>query len=104
MQPIKFSDLVKIQMNRRRLLKKHFRICGKKNPNNCSEIAKIANFHFPHYKSMEIISCHSNQTAGAIAMKNSNSIEVSTKIISVKFELYWPQSFCGDDFLIFFYF
>ena len=53
---------------------------------------------------METLSCHSNQTAGAIAMKNSNSIEASTKVLSVKFELYWPHSFCGDDFLIFFYF
>ena len=27
----------------------------------CSEVAKIATFHFSHYKSMETISCHSNQ-------------------------------------------
>ena len=58
-QPIKFSDLDKIHMNRRGLLKKHF--C-KKNLNICSEAAKVANFHFSHYKSMETISCHSNQS------------------------------------------
>ena len=56
---IKFSDLDKILMNRRGLLKKHF--C-KKNLNICSEAAKVANFHFSHYKSMETISCHSNQS------------------------------------------
>ena len=49
-QPIKFSDLDKIHMNRRGLHKKHF--C-KKNLNSCSETAKIADFHFSHYKSME---------------------------------------------------
>ena len=53
---------------------------------------------------METLSCHSNQTAGVIAMKNSNSIEASTKILSVKFELYWPHSLCRDDFLIFCHF
>ena len=42
-QPIKFSDLDKIHMNRRGLLKKHF--C-KKNLNICSETVKIAKFHF----------------------------------------------------------
>ena len=45
-QPIKFSDLDKIHMNRRELLKKHF--C-KKNLNICSETAKIAIFHFSNY-------------------------------------------------------
>ena len=52
-QPIKFSDLDKIHMNRRGLLKKHF--CKKKNPNLCSETAKIASFHFSHFKSMATI-------------------------------------------------
>ena len=54
-QPIKFSDFDKIHMNRWGLLKKH--IC-KKNLNICSETAKIANFHFSHYKLMETICCH----------------------------------------------
>ena len=43
-QPIKFSDLDKIYMNRRGLLKKHF--C-KKNLNICSKTAKIAISTFP---------------------------------------------------------
>ena len=42
---------------------------------------------------METLCCHSNQTAGAIAMKNNNSIEASTKVLSVKFELYWATQF-----------
>ena len=50
-QPIKFSDLDTIHMNRRDLLKKHF---NKKNLNICSETAKIANIHFFHYKSMKL--------------------------------------------------
>ena len=54
-QSIKFSDLDKIHLNRRGLLKKHF--C-KKILNICSETAKIANFHFSNYKSMETISFH----------------------------------------------
>ena len=65
-QPIKFGDLDKIHMNRRELLKKHF--C-KKNLNLCSETANIANFHFSHYKSMETISCHSNQSSYLIGTK-----------------------------------
>ena len=53
-QPIKFSDLDKIHMNCRGVLKKHF--CKKKkNLNICNETAKIANFPFSHYKSMETI-------------------------------------------------
>ena len=64
----KFSDLDKIHMNHRRLLKKHF--CKKKNLNICSETAKIANFHFSQCKAMETISCHSNQSSYPIGTKN----------------------------------
>ena len=42
---------------------------------------------------MATLSSHSNQTARAIAKKNSTFIEASTKILSVKFELYWLHSF-----------
>ena len=66
-QPITFSDLDKIHMNLRGLLKKHF--C-KKNLNTCSETANIANFHFSHYKSVETISFHSNQSSYPIETKN----------------------------------
>ena len=46
-------------------------ISVKKNLNICSETAKIANFHFSHYKSMETISCHSNQSSYPIGTKNT---------------------------------
>ena len=65
-QPIKFSELDKIHMNRRGLPKKHF--CKKKF-NTCRETAKNANFHFSHYKSMETISFHSNQSPYSIGTK-----------------------------------
>ena len=68
-QPTKFSDLDKIHLNRRGLLKKHF--CKKNNLNICSETAKIANFHFSHFKSMEIISCLGNQSSYPIGTKNN---------------------------------
>ena len=68
-QPIKFNDLDKIHMNRRGLLKKHF---FKKNLNICSETAIIANFHFSHYKSMETISFHSNQSSYLTGTKKHN--------------------------------
>ena len=67
-QPIKFSDLDKFHMTRRGLLKKHF--CRKKNLNICSETAKLATFHFSHYKSLETKSCHSNQSSYPIGTKN----------------------------------
>ena len=68
-QPIKFSDLDKIHLNSRGLLKQHF--C-KKNLTICSETAKIANFHLSHqYKSMENISCHSNQSSYPTGTKNT---------------------------------
>ena len=31
--------------------------------NICNETAKIAHFHFSHYKSMATVSCHSNQSS-----------------------------------------
>ena len=66
-QPINFSDLDKIHMNRRGLLKKHFL---KKNLNMCSETAKIASFPFSHYKSMET-KLHSNYSSYPIGTKNT---------------------------------
>ena len=68
-QPIKFSEMDKIHMNRRGLLKKHF--CKKKYLSTCSETAKIVNFHFSHCKSMETISFHSNQSSYPIGTKNT---------------------------------
>ena len=41
----------------------------KKNLNTCSGTAKIANFHFSHYKSMETINFHSNHSSYPIGTK-----------------------------------
>ena len=65
-QPIKYSYLDKVHMNCSALLKKH---SVEKNLNIYSERAKIATFHFSHYKSMETISCHSNQSSYPIRTK-----------------------------------
>ena len=54
-QPIKFSDLDNIHMNCIGLWRN---ISVKKNVNSCSETAKIASFHFSHYKSMKTISSY----------------------------------------------
>ena len=56
-QPIKLTDLDKSHLKHGGLLNIHF--CKKKfkYPN---VKAKIANFHFFHYKAMETISCHIN--------------------------------------------
>ena len=92
-QPIKFSDLDKIHVNRRGLLEKHF--C-KKNLNTCSETAKIANFHFSHYKSMETISFHSNQSSYPIETKNIIIRFPGLWMLYVKFGKNWLQGFRGD--------
>ena len=54
-QPVKFSDLDKIHMIRRGLLKKHF--CKKQQQQKKKK------------KSMETISCHSNQSSYPIGKK-----------------------------------
>ena len=71
LQPIKFSNLDKIHMNCRGLLKKHFCKKKKKSKHLQCETAKIANFNFSHYKSMETISFHSNQSSYPIGTKNT---------------------------------
>ena len=66
-QPIKFSDLDKIHMNHRGLLKKHF--WNKKS--KCLQWdSKNCQFLLSYYKSMATISCHSNQSSYLIGTKN----------------------------------
>ena len=64
MATIKFSDLDKIQMNRRGLLKKHLK--------KESKYLQWDSFHFSYYKSVETISCHSNQSSYPIGTKKHN--------------------------------
>ena len=52
--------------------------------NTCNKTAIKANFHFSHYKSMQILSCHSNQNAFAQAIKTME--EHSTNISEVLFD------------------
>ena len=35
-----------------------------------NDLAEIVNFHFSHYKSMETLSCHSNQSSYPTKIKN----------------------------------
>ena len=59
-QTIKLSNLDKSRMKHGGLLNKHF--C-KKISNIPKDLAKIVNFHFSHYKPLETLSCHSNQSS-----------------------------------------
>ena len=67
-QPIKFSCLDKIHMFGTGLFKEHF---WKNFCNICSEIEIKAYFHFSHYKSMEIISCHSDESISKAIKKHN---------------------------------
>ena len=67
-QSIKSSDLDKSRIKHGGLLNKHF--CNKKNSIIPNDLAEIVNFHFSHYKSMESLSCHSNQSSYPTEIKN----------------------------------
>ena len=86
-QPIKFTDLGKSCMKRKRLLNKHF--C-KKNPNIPNETEKIVNFLFSHYKSMGTIRCHSNQSSYPTGIKNTTFVEANVLSMYAKFQLHIP--------------
>ena len=55
-----------------------------------------ANFHFSHYKSMETLHCHSNQSAWATAIKNNIFVEANVTNMYSKFQLHPPYDFWGD--------
>ena len=84
-QPIKSSDLDESHMKHGKLLNKH--LCKKKS-NIPNDLAEIVNFHFSHYKSMETLSCHSND-------RNKNITFVEGNILSkyAKFWLHPPYGF-----------
>ena len=71
-QPIKSSDLDKSNMKHGGQLNKH--LCKKKK-NIPNDLAKIVNFHFSHYKSMETLSCHSNQSSYPTGIKIITFVE-----------------------------
>ena len=47
---------------------------------------------------METLSCHSNGTAGAMAIKNTIFVVTNAIIISTKFQLHIPYGFREEDF------
>ena len=89
-QPIKSSDLDKSHVKHGGLLNKHF--CKKKS-NIPNDLAKIVNFHFSRYKSMETLSCHSNQSSYPTAIKNITFVEGNVLSKYAKFRLHPPYGF-----------
>ena len=71
-QTIKLSNLDKSRMKHEGLLNKHF---FKKKLNIPKGLAEIVNFQFSHYKSMEILGCHSNQSSYPTGIKNKTFVE-----------------------------
>ena len=68
----------------RGLLQKHF----------SKTFVKInANFHFSHYKCMETLSCHSNESTWATIIKNTIYVEANVVNIYAKFQLHPPYGF-----------
>ena len=89
--PIKISDLDKIHMVGIGLLQKHFR---KKTFVKISAVTEInANFHFSHYKYMEILSCHSNKSTWATTIKPIICVDANVMNIYAKFQLHSPYGF-----------
>ena len=88
-QPIKSSDLDKSHMKHGGLLNKH--LCKKSNIPN--DLAEIVDFHFSHYKSMETLSCHSNQSSYPTGIKNISFVEGNILSKYAKFRLHPPYVF-----------
>ena len=89
-QPIKSSHLDNSRVKHGGLLNKHF---SKKKSNIPNDLAKIVNFHFSHYKSMETLSCHSNQSSYPTEIKNIIFVEGNVLSKYTKFRLHPPYDF-----------
>ena len=89
-QPIKSSDLDKSRVKHGGLLNKQ---SVKKKSNIPNDLAKIVNFHFSHYKSMETLSCHSNQSSYPTKIKNITFVEGNVLSKYAKFRLHPPNRF-----------
>ena len=55
------------------------KLSKKKKSNISSETAETVNFHFPHYKSVGTISCHSNQSSYPTGIKNTTFVEANVQ-------------------------
>ena len=89
-QTIKSRDLDKSRMKHGGLVNKHF--CKKKS-NIPTDLAEIVNFHISHYKSMENLSCYSNQSFYPTEIKNINFVEGNVLSKYAKFRLNPPYGF-----------
>ena len=64
----------------------------KKKSNIPNDLAEIVNFHFSHYKSMETLSCHSNQSSYPTKIKNITFVEGN---VLSKYAKLWPYPLYG---------
>ena len=58
-----------------------------------NDLAKVVNFHFSHYKSMETLSCHRNQSSYPTGIKNITFVEGNVFSKYAKFQLHTPYGF-----------
>ena len=65
----------------------------KKSQISSNDLAEIVNFHFSHYKSMETLSCHSNQSSYPTEIKNTTFVEGNILSKYAKFRLDPPYGF-----------
>ena len=72
-------------------------ISVKKTPNIPNDLAEIVNFQFSH-KSMETLSCHSNQSSYPTEIKNITFVEGNVLSKYAKFRLHPPYGFREEDF------
>ena len=64
-----------------------------KKSNIPNDLAEIVNFHFSHYKSMETLSCHSNQSSYPSEIKNITIVEGNVLSMYTKLWLLPPYGF-----------
>ena len=74
-------------------------ISVKKKSNIPNHLAEIVNLHFSHYKSMETLSCHSNQSSYPTKIKNITFVEGNVLSKYTKFRLHPLYGFSEEDFL-----
>ena len=66
--------------------------------NISNDLAEIVNFHSSHYKSMETLSCHSNQSSNPTGIKHITFVEGNILSKYAKFRLHSPYDFWEEDF------
>ena len=68
-------------------------ISVKKKSNIPIDLAEIVNFHYSHYKSIETLSCHSNQSSYPTEIKKITFVDGNILSKYAKFELHPPYGF-----------